>query len=105
MDREATDMKLPASIEIFGEMYVVVRQKHWDVYAEADGSHHPELHEIIIDDKLEGDELVHTFLHELFHGILDSTCINEGLHEDLEEAIVESISKYLVQNFDIKLKP
>jgi len=48
---------------------------------------------------------VQTLLHELCHAVFSESAIHEtSVHEDVEEIIVEQISKAIVANFKIKPK-
>ena len=59
---------------------------------------------IIIDEKLEGEEFLHTLLHELFHAYSDRCSIRQGIASESEEIIADSFVTCLLENFNVTLK-
>jgi len=60
---------------------------------------------VLMDKKLKGEKFCETLVHELGHAMFETTGLNQtSISADLQEVIVENFSKFMIQNFDIKLK-
>ena len=60
---------------------------------------------ITVDSRLKGDELMHTYMHELIHAMVDRIGLhNCDLSHDLEEILADNILEMLLENFDIRCK-
>lgn len=70
-----------------------------------DGLFLPHTNEIFVSDRLSGDDLSHTILHELIHAILHRVGTGvTSLGSDLEEMIVDNIAKWFIESPNVNLK-
>ena len=100
--------RLPPSVKVKGVRYIVkvVRKLKDDDGKECSGLHDSENKILSIDRALRGKERRQTFFHEYFHAYLEECGVREGLDSQLEEVIVEILSRSLEENdFDIRWKP
>jgi len=88
----------PTVINILGKSYKISYLE----LEEDDGLCKNKESEIDIDKNLEGIELVHTLLHEYFHGVLFRTGVTQVLSDDIEEVICDSFATFLVDNGLVK---
>jgi len=102
MDAKSLDGKL---LDIFGLLVEIIYDEHIQEDREADGEFCDRLFNITIGDAINHDELMHTLLHETFHAYSKRIGLRQGISEETEEIIAESFTRFLVENFDIKLKP
>lgn len=87
------------SIKIHGKNFKIKRKKMED----DDGVFDKKTSEIIIEESLSGKEFQQTLLHEEFHAVCFMIGANQGINKDVEEILVESLSKFVVENY--KLTP
>jgi hypothetical protein len=93
-------MKLPKFFKIFGQKVIV---EYADLEPTIGGlSHAKGL--IQINNKLPRCLVKQVLLHEFFHSVIGRTSLDQRISIDLEEILVEMLSKALVENFDIKVK-
>jgi hypothetical protein len=59
---------------------------------------------IVLDSELVGYEYWSTMMHEVMHGIIDRSGINQVVDPQLEEVLCEIVSMVLVDNFSLKIK-
>lgn len=59
---------------------------------------------IYIDKSLTGESLVQTLIHEECHAIFDRLGLKHVVSPDLEEIIVDSLTKWLIENYKISSK-
>ena len=93
-------MKLPKFFRIFGQKVLVE-------YADLDptiGGLSYAKGLIQINSKLPKSQVRQVLLHEFFHSVIGRTSLDQRIGIDLEEILVEMLSKAIVENFDIKIK-
>lgn len=59
---------------------------------------------IVVDSRLKGDAKISTILHECLHGCFHRMSYRQSIPHALEEVMIDQISNFLVENFDIKFK-
>lgn len=59
---------------------------------------------IAVESTLQGEELQHTILHEMFHAVLDRVHVQQQLPPALVEVIVETLAVSVVDNFKLQNK-
>ena len=103
--RYSRGMKLPRSHTIFGRKYKIRIKRNLtsEEGHPAWGFHDPESRIIFIDPSKDNCT-PHTFLHEAFHAVIHTISIDQSLDGKVEEIIVDSLSTYLVENYNICLK-
>ena len=84
---------VPKSINVFGTVYKIKRTKNFEHM----GLCHRDTKLIEIDAALKGSELKQTYLHEVFHALMDELGITEIVDDQLEEIICESFSKMVLK--------
>ncbi len=96
-------MTTPKHLKVFGKKY---KLKHLQRLARSGlyGLCDTEKEEIQIDSKLEDEIYWETILHELFHAVCHETSLQQAFSPDLEEVLVDLLSKSVVHNFDLKHK-
>lgn len=58
---------------------------------------------IIIDNRLKGDDLKSTLLHEFVHAVINLSGVNQtSLSNDVEEILCEQMSKAIIKNFKLQ---
>lgn len=99
-------MKIPKKINIFGMMHKVTVMPNLAVYGQrVSGLFLPSSHQIFIEADQEKEEMLHTFLHECGHAILDRISVGQtGLSTELEEIIVDSFARFITENFHLRPK-
>jgi len=93
-------MKLPKFFRIYGQKVLVE-------YAELDDrigglSHSKGL--IQINKKMPKNLVKQVLLHEFFHSVIGRTSLDQRISLDVEEVLVELLSKALVENFNVTIK-
>lgn len=83
------NFKLPTQINIFGTTYKVRSKKNFK-YA---GLCHKDTKLIEIEEQLTGEEMKQTFLHEVFHAVVEELSLGEIIDDQLEEIICDNFSK------------
>lgn len=96
--------KIPDIIEIYGKTYIIQLEEDLEKIHESHGYHHEHESIIAIDKNLDTDTAMQTLLHECFHAIFKRISINQGVDSQAEEIIVDSLSKWVVENFQVKPK-
>jgi len=93
--------KLPEVIDIYG-LFISIEMKH-NLREEYDaiGTYYEKDQVIEIQSDLEPDDEMITFLHECGHVIFRRLSFCEGIDSQLEEAIVDTFAKWMVENFYI----
>ena len=100
-------MKIPTSIKIKGKRWQI---KHkWnlkdDGHNGVDGLCDYKLKIIYLDRSLVKADKEATLLHEIFHAIIYEVGLHQtSLEDDVEELIVENISMFMLDTFNIRLK-
>jgi hypothetical protein len=103
-------LKIPTSIDILGYKWKVQVRSSMpkDIGLEVAGVCIPHERKIIVLKQEKKSDMLETFLHECFHALiyesgLKQTCFSSI--PDVEELIVENLSKWIVKNFNLKKKP
>ena len=94
-------MRLPKSLNVFGQLVKVE-------FAELDPSIGGLSYAkglIQINSQLERRMVKHVLLHEFFHSVISRLALDQNISLDTEEMLVDNLSKCLLENFDVKLKP
>jgi len=94
------NMKLPKFFRIFGQKVLVE-------YADLDDrigglSHSKGL--IQINNRMPKNLVKQVLLHEFFHSVIGRTSLDQRISIDLEEILVEMLSKAVIENFNITIK-
>ena len=100
-------MKIPTKITVFDKTYKIKKVKKLvsDEGEIADGLFDISKKTISIREVGTDEEMFTTFLHELNHLILHESAIGQtDLSKEVEEIIVEQISKVYARLFNIKLR-
>lgn len=71
---------------------------------EDDGLYHTLTKTIEISDKLKGREETLTILHEELHAIFDVLGFSSVVKDDVEELLVDNISRWICENYHLKPK-
>ena len=90
---------IPEEIDICGLRWKIVRKRMKDR-----GMAHLDSRIIDLADRLSGEELEQTYLHELTHVVLHVSGLNSLLNEELEEAICLAMENILYTQLG-KAKP
>jgi hypothetical protein len=98
---KSTKFKIPESIDVFGKLYEIKQDPLCEEIHDCHGYHHEGSHLIILDSNLKPEVAQQTLLHECFHAIFKRLSFNQGIDSALEEVIVDSFAKWLVENFYI----
>jgi len=94
---------IPKKIDIYGAPYTVEQKKGLsDSTGKLDGHCCSVERKIVLDP--ECTDPFGTFLHEALHGVLHRVGVNGNISEEVEEIIVSSIEKFIMERFDIKCK-
>ena len=101
---KSTKFKIPEWIEVYGQLYEIQLDPRCEEIHNCHGYHHELSRLIVIDANLEGDIAIQTMLHECFHAIFKRLSFNQGIDSALEEIIVDSFAKWIVENFNIVSK-
>lgn len=96
-------MSSSKSLHVFGKKYRLERRSGLNKKG-LDGECDTETHQILVDSKLKGDSYKEAVLHELFHAVIHECSINQAISHDLEEVIVDTLSRSVVKNFSIRHK-
>lgn len=102
-------MRIPKTIDIFGTTYTTMYK--WNLTDEGekcDGICDTAKKIIWLDRLCTTDEKKYAFFHECFHAALAETGMSTtalGRHEDVEELIVENLSKWILDHFNLRKKP
>lgn len=59
---------------------------------------------IQINKHLPKEHVPQVLLHEFFHSVISRTSLDQRLSLDVEEMIVELLSKAVVENFDVRIR-
>ena len=101
-------MKIPSSIMVCGQQWSIKLKDHlYDEGIEIRGLCEFDEKTIHIGVKAHKTRksLEATFLHELFHAVLFENCLDQtDLDRNLHEIIVESISRFMINNFFIRFR-
>lgn len=91
--------------DVFGKKIKIIKVKKLMEQKLACGIYNPRHKTIEVDTALKGDDLLHTYLHEIIHATVDRLGLhNAQLSHDLEEILAENIPMVLIENFNIKVK-
>ena len=96
-------MSKPKSLQVYGTKYRLKNSKTL-LKAGIVGHCDPDKKTISIDSSLDNKEYCETVLHELFHAVFFECSINQAVSPDLEEVIVDLLSRSVLQNFNLKSK-
>jgi len=91
--------KIPQKIVIFGRNIAVKLVKTIQDDADCLGLYDASTGIIYIQRDLEGDLLQETFLHEVFHAIVERVGLRQALDMDAEEMLVEMLAKAINEAF------
>ena len=72
---------------------------------DAGGYFYPNERRIEIDSELSDKDFYRILLHEIMHSALDRVSVSGNIPSELEEVIVDTLSKVISENFYIKQKP
>jgi len=87
-------------IMVFGEKIPVTILPIED----AGGYYYPGEKRIEIDSNLPDHDFYRVLLHEIMHSALDRVSLSGTISSELEEVIVDTLSKVVVENFSLKQK-
>lgn len=92
---------LPKKVKIGGAGYKLkLPRKVYVNDVSVMGAYHHQSKTIEVSKDLHDPSNIHsTFLHELFHAVLDATGVNLIVSDDLEEIIVENCANATCENF------
>jgi hypothetical protein len=91
-------------INVFGEIWEIEFDDNLLEDEEAKGQLLERSHTIKLAPEDDPNELIHTLLHECFHAYTRRTGVIQGISHETDETIAEGFPRFLVENFDIKLK-
>ncbi len=95
--------KIPRKLTIKGsEWKIRLKKKIKDKGILCDGLTHKTKKLIEIDATLSPKHKKLTLIHELLHALIEETCVD--ISEDNEEVIVENITRFLYDTFQIRWK-
>lgn len=94
-------MRLPRSINVMGKEYKIIK----DPTIEECGFLLEDAGTITINTSYPDDEILNTLVHELGHALFRRCGFNQGIQDQLEEAIVQSYANMITEIFTLKLKP
>lgn len=89
--------------QVFGKSIPVFKVQgllETNTYGYYDGS----TKEIGVDERLKGDDLEHTVIHELFHATLDRLHCQQQMSEEFLEVVIENLAAAVIDNFRVKWK-
>lgn len=87
------------ALNIFGKSFPIVRE---DILEKQGNLGLFDLEKIILDQSLDGVELIETEIHEAIHAIAERTGLTRtSISSDLWEVIAENIARALVENYRI----
>ena len=99
MARKTIPKKVP-DFEVFGERIPVKI-----VYIEDAGGHYyPDEKRIEIDSETDPLQFDRVLLHEVFHSAFDIVSLTAAISPELEEVVVDTLSKVVVKNFNLTRK-
>lgn len=87
-------------LTIFGQVvpvFIVPLEK-------AGGYYYPTEKKIEIDSSLPDQDFPRALLHEIFHATFDRVSFSQAIPSELEEVLVDTLSKVVVENFTLKQK-
>ena len=91
--------------EVHGKKIDVKKIRRLMLTKGAAGTFNTKNNVIEVDSSLTGQELIHTYMHELIHALCARLSLeNCDLSHDLEEILADNIPTMLLENFDIKCK-
>lgn len=91
--------------DVYGKHIEVKKIKKLMLTKGASGTYNTKTCTIEVDSSLQKNELIHTYIHELIHALVDRMGLeNCDLSHDLEEILADNIPKMLLENFEIKCK-
>ena len=90
-----------STINVYGESISVSIE---EIDEGDDGEYCPINKAIRLSNRLNDEDLDHTLLHELFHAVMDRLGFSEILKDDVEELIVDNLSQFIIEKYQIKLK-
>ena len=89
-------------INVFGKTYKIIYE---DLSATgSDALCSPDNSMIIVHKDLEDQELLLAILHEELHAVFNRLAYTQTINESLEEVMVESISQFIVDNYNLSPK-
>lgn len=98
------DKGFTMKLKIFGKIFRVLKAKNFSSHYGLRGLFDPDKELIKVDSELIGDQYFITIIHELVHGVIYRTGIDQAkLSEGVEEVICENVAVAIVENF--KLTP
>lgn len=100
-------LKIPTSIDILGYTWKVQVRKTMpkDIGLDVAGLCIPSERRIVILKDQSKEQLLETFFHEAFHAFIHESGLKQTCFmniPDIEELIVEGLSKWIVKNFTLK---
>lgn len=99
-------MKIPTSIKIKGKRWKITHK--WNLKDEGikcDGLCSYDERIIYLDRSLLKEDKVPTLLHEIYHALIYEIGLHQtSLSLDVEEMLVENISMFMIDTFNIRLK-
>lgn len=98
-------MKIPKRMNIKGGEYEVYFTDAVNMPDGAAGLCNPITRSIYLSNDLEGSQLTHIFLHEIFHAVFEEIGLTQAsISNDAIEIAVDSISSFVTDSFNLTLK-
>lgn len=95
-------MRLPKSVIIFGEEYKIEMSS--DLEEATEGITHFDDKLIQLNTNLPKDKILRVLIHEMGHAMFFRNGFDQGIHVQMEEAVVQSFAKLITETFELKIK-
>ena len=93
-------IKLPKQFVVFGQTYKVEYKDLGDSvggYCHSNGL-------IQINERLDESQVMPVLIHEFFHAVFNRVSLDQTISYAVEQIIVDTFAKALVENFEVKVR-
>lgn len=101
MEKYKKDNNFP--LAVFGET-IPVHIRKFDEEEDASGYYYPTEKVIEVDSSLDREDFFRVLLHETMHSAFDIVSLTAAISPELEEVVVDTLSKVVVKNFNLTRK-